>query len=171
MDILDTQNPINSVEDILSAQDWHFERISDDEISVEISGEHGAYVMQFSWQEKMNALQIAVKTDIQYSTYQFESAAGVISGINSMLWMGHFDISQTNLVPTFRYTTLLRGMNDLTGSDYLADIIEVALCECEKHYGALFAVMQKEEATSQLAFSDVKEDSYNLAYLAAAGNA
>lgn len=169
MDILDdTQNPLNTIEAILSAQEWHFDRFNEDEISVDISGQHGSYTMHFNWQEKVSALQISVQTDIEYSTYQFEEAAAVISGINSKLWMGHFSINPEKPVPTFRYTCFMRGMTSFNGGDYLADIIEVALCESEKHYAELVAVLQSEDENAHHAFG---EDHYNLAYLAAAGNA
>lgn len=169
MDILDDiNNPLETVETILQAQEWHFDRFNEDEIAVEISGENGAYTLHFNWQEKVSALQISVKTDIEYSQYQFEEAAAVASGINSKLWLGHFDLNPTKPVPTFRYTCFMRGVTNLNGGDYLADIIEVALCESEKHYAKFLAVLQSEEEKSHHAFG---EDSYNLAYLAAAGNA
>lgn len=169
MNILDdTQNPLSTVEEILNAQEWYFERVGDDELCVEVSGEHGQYQMQFTWQEKVSALQVYVKTDIEYSQYQYEQAASVIAGINSKLWLGHFDVSTQNLSPAFRYTCFMRGMTNFNGAEYIADIIEVALSECEKHYAQLVAVLKSEDDNAHRVFG---EENYNLAYLAAAGNA
>tara|TARA_R110002124_G_scaffold64985_2_gene177293 strand:- start:103279 stop:103785 length:507 start_codon:yes stop_codon:yes gene_type:complete len=168
MDILDAQNPLETVETILEAQEWQFERLSEDQILVEVSGQNGEYKLQLNWQEKMSALQITVQTDICYSSYQYTEAASIIAGINSKLWMGHFELSAEQLSPTFRYTCFLRGLTSFNGSDYLAEIIEVALCESEKHHSELLNLLRSED---EKALHIYGEDHYNLAYLAAAGNA
>lgn len=164
----DAQNPINTVEEILTAQGWDFERLNEDEILLEVSGDNGNYDLQFTWQESVSALQMSIKTDIQYSQYQYSDAASVISAINSKMWLGHFEISQDQLCPTFRYACFMRGMTSFNGADYLADIMEVALLSCEKHYAQLYAVLEKEDDASSHVFG---EENYNLAYLATAGNA
>ena len=58
MDILDAQNPLETVETILEAQEWQFERLSEDQILVEVSGQNGEYKLQLNWQEKMSALAL-----------------------------------------------------------------------------------------------------------------
>ncbi len=164
----DAQNPMNTVEEILNAQGWDFERLNEDEILLQVSGDNGNYDLQFTWQESVSALQMSIKTDIQYSQYQYSDAASVISAINSKMWLGHFEISQDQLCPTFRYACFMRGMTSFNGADYLADIMEVALLSCEKHYAQLYAVLEKEDDASSHVFG---EENYNLAYLATAGNA
>ena len=52
MDILDAQNPLETVETILEAQEWQFERLSEDQILVEVSGQNGEYKLQLNWQAK-----------------------------------------------------------------------------------------------------------------------
>ena len=141
MDILDdTQNPTLMVETILKAQGWDYDRIEEDQIQVFVSGQAGEYTLSFIWQEKFGALQIIVANDITYSDYQYAEAAKVIDGINRSLWMGHFQITQDSLKPTFRYTALLRGMTSFHGTEYIADLLEIALCESEKHYASLVNV-------------------------------
>ena len=52
-----TQNPLDIVEEMVSANDWAFERASNDEMLVEVAGRWCNYRMFFFWQDEISAMQ------------------------------------------------------------------------------------------------------------------
>ena len=136
----DVSNPLDSVEDIMTAHDWTFDRMNDDELTVHISGKYGHYTMTFNWQEHYQALQFCCTADLTLSPARLNDATQAINTINSKLWLGHFDIpmqSDTPVekhTPCFRHTSLFRGMNYGSGAEHMEDLIDIALAECERYY-------------------------------------
>lgn len=130
----DVSNPLDSIEEVMASHDWSFERPNDDELMVQISGRRGTYRMTFLWQEEYSAMQFFCEFDVEIPKERYDMTSKVIRNINEGLWLGHFDVPDDSNVPYFRHTTLFRGMTHTSGTDHIADLIEVALAECEKHY-------------------------------------
>ena len=55
--------------------------------------------------------------------------------INEKLWLGHFDLCSDYNMPMYRHTLLTRGWQRLS-VEQLEDLVDVALCECERFYPA-----------------------------------
>ncbi len=132
----DVSNPLDNIEEVMASHDWSFERPNDDELMVQITGKHGNYRMTFLWQEEYSAMQFFCEFDLEIPAERHDMTSKVIREINENLWLGHFDVPEDSRMPYFRHTTLFRGMNHTSGTDYIADLIEVALAECEKYYSA-----------------------------------
>ncbi len=130
----DVSNPLDSIEEVMAHHDWSFERPHDHELMVQISGRYGVYSMTFLWQEEHSAMQFFCEFDLQIPKERYDMTSRVIREMNENLWLGHFDVPDDSRVPYFRHTTLFRGMNHTSGTDHIADLIEVALAECEKNY-------------------------------------
>lgn len=132
----DISNPLDNIEEVMASHDWSFERQSSDELMVQITGKHGNYSMTFLWQEEYSAMQFFCEFDLEIPQERNDMTSKIIREINENLWLGHFDVPEESGKPYFRHTTLFRGMNHTSGTDYIADLIEVALAECEKYYSA-----------------------------------
>lgn len=132
----DVSNPLDSVEEILSANEWSFDRMSEDELTVQISGKMGEYKMLFVWQEDYSAMQFCCEFDLELRPEAVESGARAMTAINAGLWLGHFDIRPGTSTPCFRHTSLFRGMTHGSGADHLEDLVDIALAECERYYPA-----------------------------------
>lgn len=130
----DVSNPLDCVEEILSANDWIFNRMNDDEISVQVTGKMGEYTMHFMWDEDYSAVQFSCDMDLNFHDTNLDTAAKTVSAINATLWLGHFDIKGEDHTPRFRHTSLFRGMNGSSGADHIEDLVEIAIHECERYY-------------------------------------
>lgn len=134
-------NPLDCVEDLLSAQNWVFDRASEDELKVQITGRSGAiYDMRFIWQEDYSAMQFTCELDMNIPARHMDEAAQTMTAINSNLWLGHFDFVPGTQSPRFRHTSLFRGMNGTSGADHIEDLVDIALAECER-FGAAFLLL------------------------------
>ncbi len=154
----DVSNPLDSVEEILSANDWTFDRMNEDELTVHVSGKMGHYKMMFHWQEEFSAMQFYCLFDLDIRGDALDLAAKTMSSINSDLWLGHFDLRRNTATPCFRHTSLFRGMTQTSGADHLEDLVDIALSECERYY-PVFDMLSKglpaRQADLKLALMDV----------------
>lgn len=148
----DVSNPLDGVEEIMVNNDWTFDRLNEDEMTVHVSGKMGHYRMVFLWQEEFSALQFCCAPDISISPNKLDEASRVMNRINADLWLGHFDVRSTQshalnseaFVPCFRHTSLFRGMVESSGIGHMEDLIDIALAECERYYTAFELLSRKD---------------------------
>ena len=129
-------NPLDSVEEILSANNWVFNRMNNDELMVQVTGKACAYRLFFIWQEDMNAMQFCCQYDLAVSNKNLDIAARALMKINEGLWMGHFDIPADTRTPSFRQTCLMRGMNGPSYIEHIEDLVDISMAQCERFYAA-----------------------------------
>lgn len=152
----DISNPLDSVEEIIISNDWVFDRMDEDRLSVHVSGQYGHYKMSFHWQEHYSALKFCCTPDLTISPNKLDDAAKAVNRINSTLWLGHFDIPLSATqnteahTPCFKHTSLFRGVNHSSGAAHMEDLIDIALSECERYYMAfeLLSLHQQQSANA-----------------------
>ncbi len=163
MDLYDSyENPLDSVEEVLSSNDWSFSRMTEDELMVHVSGRYCAYRIYFIWQENFNAMQFCCQYDLTVSKDNLPIAANALMEINAALWLGYFDLPRENHVPCFRHTTLLRGSSQLSGLDNIGEVVDIALAECERYYPVFHLLSQRvhfDDAKLSLALMDIAGES------------
>ena len=136
----DVSNPLDSVEEILCANDWVFNRSTEDELHVQITGNFADYDVHFLWCEDESVMHLTCNFDLQFQNTNLNNVFKTIMAINSDLWLGHFDLH--DYAPRFRHTSLFRGMTYGSGTEHVQDLIEIALSECERYY-PVFDVLAK----------------------------
>lgn len=162
----DVSNPLDAIEEIMMNNDWVYDRMSQDEMTVHITGKHGTYKLAFIWQDTYHALQFSCAPDVTIGTDKLKEASVIINKINSSLWLGHFDIRPVeeqynnpgNNIPCFRHTSLFRGMTDNSGLSQMEDLIDIALHECERFYPSFKLLAEASHLTKSdmsLALMDV----------------
>lgn len=130
----DDTHPIDCVEEVLNDHNWSFDRPSNDELIVDVSGQNSKYRIYFIWQENMNALQFCCNYQLSVSEQNLSEAQAAILSINENLWLGHFDIPTETRSPTFRYTCLFRGAGRLNAAETIEDMVDIALIQCERYF-------------------------------------
>lgn len=128
-------NPLDTLEDIVMANEWLFERSNDDELIVELAGRWCHYRMFFVWQREIGALQFSCQFDMKVHDAKRGDVNDLLAMLNNRLWLGHFDLELQQNTPLFRYTILARGAQ-MPGVEALEDLVEIALTECERFYPA-----------------------------------
>lgn len=156
----DISNPLDGVEEVLTSQNWTFDRANRDELFVNVKGRHCQYRMMFAWDEEYGAMQFCCEYDLHLHDSKEMLAYKTLAGINRSLWLGHFDVAEGTLVPSFRHTQLFRGMTQTSGADHLHDLMQIAIDECDRNYPALLML-------SEAKANDNSD--FNLALMAVAG--
>jgi hypothetical protein len=128
-------NPLDLVEEIVSAHDWPFDRCSTDEMVVDITGQWCNYHLHFAWLEDLSAMHFSCALDMRVPRAKRTPVAELLCMVNEKLWLGHFDVAEEDGMPIFRHTTLLRGAAGPT-VEQLEDLVDIAITECERFYPA-----------------------------------
>lgn len=130
-----THNPLDILEEIVVANEWPFDRSSDEEMIVEIKGRWCDYRLFFVWQTEVSAMQFSAQFDMKVPPARKSPVTELLAEINNKMWLGHFDVCQDDHTPMFRQTVLLRGSRGAS-VEQLEDLVDIALSECERFYPA-----------------------------------
>ncbi len=135
LDTWTTPNPLDTLEEIVSANEWSFERSGDDEMAVEYPGHWCGYHLHFVWSEDLNAIHLSCFMDMRIPKKKLIDISQLLLKINNKLWLGTFVVPEEDSNPVFRHTVLLRGHQGAS-VEQLEDLVDIALSECERFYPA-----------------------------------
>lgn len=149
------EHPLDVVERYASMNEWTFDRVDDNEMSVSITGGWADYHIAFTWIEDMETLHLACAFDLKVQDRQRPEMLKLISLINEQLWVGHFDLWTREHVVMFRHSLLLSGGIEPTRNQ-CETMLQVAIDTCERYYQAfqfvLWAGKSAQEALESVLF-------------------
>jgi hypothetical protein len=128
-------NPLDVIEQFVMANDWAFDRRSEEEMVVEVPGGWCRYSLYFAWRQDMSAMHFTCALDMKVPTPKRPAIFELLSVVNEKLWLGHFGIWEEEGVPMFRHTALIRGGDEVCVS-LVEDLMDIAISECERFYPA-----------------------------------
>jgi hypothetical protein len=128
-------NPLDLMEQIVSAHEWTFDRATDQDLAVEICGHWCDYRMFVTWHPEMRALLFACAFDMRVPASARRPVNDLLTMVNEKLLIGHFDLWADDGLPVFRHAIPLRGVAGAS-VEQLEDLLEIALTECERFYPA-----------------------------------
>lgn len=128
-------NPLDLIEQFVVANDWAFDRRSDEEMAVEVPGSWCNYSLFFSWREDIAAMHFTCAFDMKVHEKRRLPIYELLALVNEKLWLGHFGLWAEEGVPMFRHAILLRGRHDAI-TEQVEDLVDIALAECERFYPA-----------------------------------
>ena len=137
----ETTNPLDVVEELVIANDWSFERPSEDELLADVPGRWAEYRLFFLWHEDVSALQFCCRIELEVPQRRRAAVNELLSHINEKLWFGHYEISSEERHAMFRHTSLFRGA-PYASAEQIEDMVEIALLECERFYPAFDLVIR-----------------------------
>lgn len=128
-------NPLDMVEQFVTANDWPFDRRNDEELAVEVPGQWCDYSLYFAWREDVGALHFSCAFDMKVQPAKRPAIYELLAIVNEKLWFGHFSLWLDEGVPLFRQAVLVRGSAS-TSPEQIEDMVDIALSECERFYPA-----------------------------------
>jgi hypothetical protein len=128
-------NPLDVVERLASHNDWSFERASDDEITILVTGRWTDYQLSYTWMDDIEALHLACAFDMKVPERRRADVQALISMINERLWVGHFDLWPAEGMIMFRHALVLAGGTEASGKQ-CESLVSTALETCERYFTA-----------------------------------
>ncbi|MGE0844693.1 MAG: YbjN domain-containing protein [Flavobacteriaceae bacterium] len=159
-DAVRVSNPVDTVEQIASFNDWSFDRTGDHEITISVNGRASDYHVSFTWMDEIEALHLACAFDLKVPDLRRAETVKLICRINEQLWLGHFDLWIQEGVVMFRHALPLSGGADANERQCQV-MLECAMDACERYYQAfqfvIWAGKSAEEALEAVLFETAGE--------------
>jgi hypothetical protein len=133
-------NPLDLMEQIVSANDWAFDRRSESEMAAEAPGRWCDYGLFFSWSNEISAMHFTCAFDLKVPEKRRGVLYELLALANERLWIGHFGLESDDGVPVFRHSVLLRGAAGAS-AESLEDMVDIAITECERFFPAFQFVL------------------------------
>ncbi len=133
-------NPIDQMEQIVTANEWAFDRRSDSEMAAEAPGKWCDYGLYFSWSREIAAMNFTCTFDLKVPAPRRRELYELLALANERLWFGHFGMDPDDGMPLFRHSILLRGTHGAS-SESLEDMVDIAITECERFFPAFQFVL------------------------------
>lgn len=133
-------NPLDILEELVTANDWSFSRDSDFELAIQVRGQWVDYHILSIWHEELSAIYFACHFDARVPSDKRRQAQELIALFNEKLWLGHFDYAADDGALYFRHTVPLRGTRGAS-VEQLEDLVDTAVMECDRFYPALQRVI------------------------------
>lgn len=128
-------NPVELIEQLAAAQDWAFDRIGDDEITLTIAGTWSDYTLSFNWRDDLEDLHLACAFDFKIPKMRRNEVCQLVARVNAQLWQGHFDVWTEDGGLLYRHGLLLSG-GAVANSDQCETMMAMALEACERYFPA-----------------------------------
>ncbi len=128
-------NPVELVEQLAASQDWPFDRVGEDEITLTIAGNWSDYALSFSWRDDLEDLHLACAFDFKIPSTRRNEVCQLVARVNAQLWQGHFDIWIEDGGLLYRHGLLLSG-GAMANSAQCEAMLAMALEACERYFPA-----------------------------------
>lgn len=128
-------NPLDILEQVITAESWPFERSCEDELNISVSGQWCDYQLTFNWREDLEALHLACAFDIKVPADKRVQIFELLASINEQMWIGHFDLWSEEGMLLFRHGVLMNGGAEVT-TDQCEGLVRLAIEACERYFPA-----------------------------------
>ncbi|MBO4285149.1 MAG: YbjN domain-containing protein [Alphaproteobacteria bacterium] len=145
-------NPIDSVEAIFKQKSFSFERRDLNEIVVEVQGKWNDMLLFFAWETHLKCLHMSCFMNIEAKICDKSRIFELLALINENLWIGHFSYWSEHETPIFKHSVIV-DEDDFNFSGKLAQIIDIAINQCEQMYPVFQAVLAQNLPLKQVLFS------------------
>ena len=139
-DSANVANPLDLVEQIISANDWAFDRRSDSDMAAEAPGKWGDYGLYFCWSHEISVMHFSCAFDLKSPVKRRAALFELLAKANEKLWIGHFGMDEETGMPIYRHSVLLRGTSSAS-AESIEDLVDIALTECERFFPAFQFVL------------------------------
>src|SRR3974377_64291 len=102
-------NPLDVVERVAATNGWSFERASDEEITLLVTGKWSDYQVSYTWMFDIEALHLACAFELKVPERCRSEVQQLISMINEQLWVGHFDLWPQDGLVMYRHAAVRAG--------------------------------------------------------------
>ncbi|MEM6683485.1 MAG: YbjN domain-containing protein [Pseudomonadota bacterium] len=129
----ETNSPLDMVEHLFEANQWSFERESDDELTALVPSGWCDYQLRFFWRQSEGVLQAINMFDLKVPEAKRQQIWEALALINERLWMGHFESWAEGDALLYRHATFLDEHAALT-ADHAHALVQTAVGECDRFY-------------------------------------
>lgn len=136
-------NPIDLIEAIFASKSYELERRNLNEVAIEVQGKWNTMLLFFAWEESMHCLHLSCLMDIKSTIEDRSKVFELMALANEELWVGHFSYWTEQNMPVFKHSIIIDDQDEIILENKIAQIIEIAVKECERLYPVFNVVLTK----------------------------
>jgi hypothetical protein len=130
------QTALDVIEELVIANNWICDRLSESEIAVQIPGRWGDHNFYCSLCDVLDAMLCTVALDVRVPADRLTEINLLLGLINERIWLGHFCAWREENLLAFRHALPLRGTLG-PSVEQIEDVISSAVEECDRFYPAI----------------------------------
>lgn len=131
---LHSRNPIDLIDQIAHQHNWHSDRTTDDELTMQVAGQYTDYHVSLNWRDDLETLHIACAFEAKVPDIRLAEVYKLVAQINEQLWLGHFDVWREEGLIMYRQGLMLNGAMATTGQ--CEALLRAGLEACERYFQA-----------------------------------
>ena len=128
-------DPLDVVENVLSAENLPFDRTEDGDLAFALTGDWKDYELWFAWRPEGDCLQLCCSLDLRAPKAHKVAAYELLSMVNQRVWMGHFEVWPEDGEVVFRHSMALPHGEQPTLAQ-AASMIDAAVEASDRFYPA-----------------------------------
>jgi len=126
-------HPIDIVQGIAATQDWEFDRIGEDRISMAVEGQWRTYSVTLAWSDVDETLRLICSFDMEPPAHRTGELYRALNEVNDNCWAGNFTYWPDQKSMVFRYGLILAG-GQVPSLDQIDTMISTAVVSSERYY-------------------------------------
>lgn len=145
---VESTSPIDVLEQIVAANDWAFERPSNEEMAVQLPSRWCDFNFYVAWDEVVSTVQFTLNLHLRVPGTRRPPVHELLALVNEKVWMGHFAVWNDEGLLVYRHALPLRDSGGPTTAQ-MEDLIQTAMGECERFYPAFQYVIWGGKSASE----------------------
>lgn len=141
-------DPLDVIENVLSAENLPFDRTEDGDLAFALAGDWKDYELWFAWRPEGDCLQLCCSLDLRITKSRKTAAYELLSLINQRCWMGHFEIWPEDGEIVFRHSMPLPHGERPT-LPQAASMIDAAVEASDRFYPAFDFLVKGSKSPSE----------------------
>ena len=136
----DDAHPIDIVETLATHHDWAFDRISDEQIAMEVEAQWRTYHVTLAWSAFDETLRLICTFEMEPPVEKLPALYGLLNEVNDRCWAGSFSYWSEQQIMIYRYGLVLAG-GHMASEEQIDTMIGAAINSAEKYYPAIQLVV------------------------------
>ena len=149
-------NPIDEIEEIITAYDLDFLRKNKNELLINCEGLWSIYEIKFNWSPSNGLIQIINNLNINIPKKSLMKIYQLISLINEKILLGYFGYCSKNSCLFFRHNISTKGVKFLS-TEQIEDFIDSIVEDCDRYYPVFQTLIYKNEKPKNLVDNPIFE--------------
>ena len=129
----DEANPIDVAESVASHREWDFERIAQDQLTMEVQGQWRRYSLTLAWSPGDGVLRLICTFDMAPPEHRLPQLYETLNLTNDQVWDGNFTFWPGQKLMVWRYGLIL-GDEAGAAPEQIDAIVGGAVAACERFY-------------------------------------
>ena len=131
----DDLHPIDIVETLAEHHAWEFDRVTDDQIAMQVEGQWRTYSLTLAWSPQDETLRLICTFEMEPPADRMPQLYDILNRCNDMVWTGAFTWWAEQKLMVWRYGLCLAG-GHMAGPEQIDRLISSAVLASERFYPA-----------------------------------